>query len=212
MVTRFAVYSGSRWSYLTKGLVFYVDWKSLRCIYFMKNTYIQVYVWCHKYIKKNTVKDAPVNNYEFLNLQASSFRVWVHPPLLPNSSGKLLVLNSSPNIHQSSEHCQVILLDPLWTRFSKIWNTTIFIEEITLKIASVKIVAILSLPLVWGTTKQSETCGIYHNWASYWLLVNNAFGGWFYSSDKCDRMVLVKFVSLSFQTGPDSNEYVLGWF
>ena len=73
----------------------------------------------------------------------------------------------------------------------KFENTTIFIEEITLKIASVKIAAILSLPIVWGTTKQSETCGIYHNRASYWLLVNNAFGGWFYSSDKYDRMVLV---------------------
>ena len=39
----------------------------------------QVYIWCYKYVKKITVKDVPVNNYEFLNIQASLFRVWVHP-------------------------------------------------------------------------------------------------------------------------------------
>ena len=52
---------------------------------------------------KNTVKDVPVNNYEFLNIQASSFRVWVYPApffsQIPN--GKLLVLSSSLNIHYS---------------------------------------------------------------------------------------------------------------
>ena len=83
-------------------------------------------------LKIIAVKDVPVNNYEFLNIQASSFIVWVHQwwpslllldlyefgggggggvskrlksktseitPMLPNSSGKLLVLSSSPNIH-----------------------------------------------------------------------------------------------------------------
>ena len=35
----------------------------------MKNTYNQVYVWCCKYVEKFKVKDVPLDNYEFLNIQ-----------------------------------------------------------------------------------------------------------------------------------------------
>ena len=30
-------------------------------------------------LKKFAVKNVPVKNYEFLNIQDSSFRIWVHP-------------------------------------------------------------------------------------------------------------------------------------
>ena len=33
----------------------------------------------HNMLKIITVRDVPVDNYEFLNIQVSSFIVWVHP-------------------------------------------------------------------------------------------------------------------------------------
>ena len=42
-------------------------------IYFVKNLYNQIYVWCCKYAKKSSVQDVPINNYELLNTRADSF-------------------------------------------------------------------------------------------------------------------------------------------
>ena len=61
--------------YSIKRLAFYVDWNHLHWIYFGKNTYNWVYVWCWKYHKKNSVKDMLMNNHELLNIQVCSFPV-----------------------------------------------------------------------------------------------------------------------------------------
>ena len=56
------VCSGSRWSYLTKGLAFYVDLKSLHWIYFVNNIYInQFSVWCYKVKKKELLSKMSQN-------------------------------------------------------------------------------------------------------------------------------------------------------
>ena len=71
-------------------------WIEILCIeYILKNTQNQIYIWCCKYAKNFIVKNVPINIYELYNMQACSFRVWVHPPMHPNSSGKVIVLASS---------------------------------------------------------------------------------------------------------------------
>ena len=60
----------------SNGLAFMWIKNSVYWIYFAKNTYNQVYAWCRKYTKKDTAKDAPVNNYELLNIQACSFLIF----------------------------------------------------------------------------------------------------------------------------------------
>ena len=49
-------------------------------------------------LKRLTVNNVPIANYELLNIQACSFNV-LENAAHPISSGKLQVLSSSPNIH-----------------------------------------------------------------------------------------------------------------
>ena len=63
--------------------------KRIGFIMWIKNLCVQYILWriltiksmfdVANMLKTFTVKDMPVNNYEFLNIQASSFIVWVHP-------------------------------------------------------------------------------------------------------------------------------------
>ena len=57
---------------LNKGVGFYVDLHSLHQIHFVKNIYDQLVIWCCKYNKKLL----SMNNYELLNIQACSFRMF----------------------------------------------------------------------------------------------------------------------------------------
>ena len=53
---------------------FYVYQNYLHWIHFLKNTCNQVFVWCCKYHKKDSVKGVPINNnHGLLNLHACSF-------------------------------------------------------------------------------------------------------------------------------------------
>ena len=94
-------------------------WITILCIdYFVKNIYNQVYVWCCKYAKKNSVKNVPMNNYEILNIQACSFHVLEYALHLVASCKYWVVPLVSTGI---SCYSQVILLKAI----SKIWITAI---------------------------------------------------------------------------------------
>ena len=82
------------------GIGFYVDENSLHWIYFVKNTYNQIYVWCCEYAKKNCQRGA--NTLLWASKHTSMFiycvlEQWLHPA----STGKLKVVSSN-NIHYTS--------------------------------------------------------------------------------------------------------------
>ena len=55
-------------------------------------------------LNKNTVRDVPMNDYVFLNIQAFIYYI-LEQRLYPIFSSKLQILSSSPNIHKNFMPC-----------------------------------------------------------------------------------------------------------
>ena len=124
-----------------KGIGFLSGIKSLHWIYFVKNTYNQVYGWCFKYPKILTVKDIAIDNHELPQLAKMYLKNVLRPVFKTrhqDAHADLKTLTDSSFCRRIFKVLKTSILDVLQPKFNAPFKTSFHVAITTTTEASSK--------------------------------------------------------------------------